>query len=179
MKAPTLETERLRLRAQEIGDFENSAAMWGDPGVAVFLGGKPSTREESWNRMLRQAGLWALTGVGSWAVTDKAGGAYLGEIGFLTLKRDIAPRIEGYPELGWVMAKAAHGKGFATEAVRAALAWGDANIPSRRFTCIIAPGNAASLGVARKTGFVEFARSVYHDDPVVMLERIAPVVIPG
>ena len=172
MKAPTLETERLRLRAQEIADFDNSAAIWGDAEVTTFLGGKPSTREESWSRFLRHAGIWALTGVGSWAVTEKATGAYLGEIGFLTLKRDMEPRIEGYPELGWVMAKAAHGKGYASEAVRAALAWGDANIANKRFTCIIHPDNAASLNVARKSGFVEFARGVYHDEPIVCLERV-------
>ena len=70
------------------------------------------------------------------------------------------------------MAKAAHGKGYATEAVRAALTWGDANLANKRFTCIIDPGNTASLGVARKTGFVEFARTTYHNEPIVMLEQV-------
>ena len=172
MKAPTIETERLRLRAQEIGDFDNSTALWQDPEVTVFLGGQPSSREDCWNRMLRQAGNWALTGVGQWLVEEKHSGQFLGEIGFLTLKRDIEPRIEGYHELGWVMAKAAQGKGYATEAVRAALAWGDANIANKRFTCIIAPANAASLGVARKCGFVEFARGTYKGEPIVCLERV-------
>ncbi|MBV9541891.1 MAG: GNAT family N-acetyltransferase, partial [Alphaproteobacteria bacterium] len=104
MRAPTLETARLRLRAHEIADFENAAAMWADPEVMRFLAnGKPQTREDSWNRMMRQAGDWALNSIGSWMVEDKHSEAFLGEVGFLTLKREIEPRIEGYPELGWVL----------------------------------------------------------------------------
>ncbi len=171
-EAPTLETERLRLRAHEISDFENSAATWGDPVVMRFLGGKPNTREEAWMRMLRHAGTWALTGIGQWLVEDKHSGTFLGEIGFLTLKRDIEPSIEGFPEVGWVMARAAHGKGYATEAVRAALAWGDTNIANKRFICIISPQNTASLGVAAKSGFREFARTNYKGEPIVQLERV-------
>jgi RimJ/RimL family protein N-acetyltransferase len=36
------------------------------------------------------------------------------------------PSLGSAPEAGWVMAPRAHGKGYATEAVRAALAWADA-----------------------------------------------------
>ncbi|MBV9419217.1 MAG: GNAT family N-acetyltransferase [Alphaproteobacteria bacterium] len=173
MRAPTLETARLRLRAHKIADFENAAAMWADPEVMRFLAnGKPQTREDSWNRMMRQAGDWALNSIGSWMVEDKHSEAFLGEVGFLTLKREIEPRIEGYPELGWVLNTAAHGKGIATEAVRAALAWGDAHIANKRYTCIIAPENAPSLGVARKCGFVEYTRGVYRNETIVMLERV-------
>jgi RimJ/RimL family protein N-acetyltransferase len=178
-RAPTIETSRLRLRAQAVSDFENSYALWSDPEVTVFLGRQPATREDCWNRMLRQAGNWALSGTGQWLVEEKASGQFLGEIGFLTLKRDIEPSIEGFPELGWVLAKAAQGKGYATEAVTAALAWGDANLANKRFTCIIAPENTASLGVARKTGFVEFARSTYKTEPIVMLERVRPSASSG
>ena len=56
--APTLETERLRLRAHTLADFDNCAAMAMDPEVMRFLGGKPNTREECWMRMLRQSGMW-------------------------------------------------------------------------------------------------------------------------
>ena len=169
--APTLETPRLRLRAHRHADFDNCAAMAADPVVMRFLGGKPNTREECWMRMLRHAGFWALTGMGSWIVETKDG-EFIGEIGFLWLKREIEPSIEGFPEMGWVTTAAAHGKGYASEAVAAALAWGDANLPHTRYTCIIDPDNAASLGVARKAGFVEYARGVYKDEPTVFLERV-------
>jgi RimJ/RimL family protein N-acetyltransferase len=171
MNAPTLQSPRLRLRAHARDDFDNCAAMAADPAVMHFLGGKPNTREECWNRMLRQAGFWALTGMGNWIVETRDG-EFIGEIGFLWLKRDIEPSIEGFPEMGWVAAASAHGKGYASEAVTAALAWGDAHLPFKRFTCIIHPDNAASLNVARKAGFVEYARGIYHNDPILMLERV-------
>jgi RimJ/RimL family protein N-acetyltransferase len=44
--APILETDRLRLRAHTAEDFAASAAMWGDPDVTRFIGGRPFTREE-------------------------------------------------------------------------------------------------------------------------------------
>ena len=64
---------------------------------------------------------------------------------------------EGLPELGWVLATRVHGKGYATEAVRAAIAWGDANIRSSgsglgRTVCIIHPEHARSIRVAEKCG---------------------------
>jgi RimJ/RimL family protein N-acetyltransferase len=171
MKAPTLETERLWLRAHTPADFDNCAALWAEPQVVRFLGGKPNTREDCWMRMLRHAGMWSFMGIGSWLVETK-GGEFVGEIGFLWLKRDIQPSIEGFPEVGWILHPSAHGKGYASEAVGGALAWGDANLAHKRFTCIIHPDNAASLNVARKTGFAEYTRGVYHNEPIVMLERV-------
>ena len=123
-------------------------------------------------RLMRNAGNWALMGYGSWLVEEKGGGTFVGEIGFMTLIRDIVPSLEGYPEIGWVVAPRAHGKGYATEAVRAALAWSDANIAEPRTTCIISPENAPSLGVAAKCGFTEFARTSFRGEPTVMLERL-------
>jgi RimJ/RimL family protein N-acetyltransferase len=82
------------------------------------------------------------------------------------------PRIEGFPEVGWITNARAHGHGYASEAVAAALKWGDANLPFKRFTAIIHPDNAASLNVARKAGFVEYVRGIYKDEPIVCLERV-------
>ncbi|HWG85795.1 MAG TPA: GNAT family N-acetyltransferase, partial [Deinococcales bacterium] len=75
-----------------------------------------------------------------------------------------------------VLAPWAHGRGFATEAVRAALAWADRNVVGQpggpaRVVCIISPGNAASLRVAAKCGFRETARGTYKGDEVLVLER--------
>jgi RimJ/RimL family protein N-acetyltransferase len=175
MTAPVIETERLRLRGHCAADFNNSVGLWSDPRVVRFIGGKPNTREECWMRLLRHAGNWALMGYGSWVVEEKHSGAFAGEIGFMSLKREIAPVIEGFPEVGWVIAPSFHGKGYATEAMRAALGWGDAHIAAARTICIIAPQNAPSLGVAAKCGFREFARTQYKGDATAMLERLARV----
>jgi RimJ/RimL family protein N-acetyltransferase len=169
--APTIETPRLRLRAHALDDYEASAAMWGNAIVTRHIGGRPSTKPQSWGRMLNYAGLWSMLGYGYWAVEERATGVLVGEVGFADFKRDIAESMRGAPEVGWVFVLSAHGKGYATEAVRAANAWGDANLASVRTVCMIAPENTASIRVAEKCGFVPFERSTYHDRAAVFFER--------
>jgi RimJ/RimL family protein N-acetyltransferase len=168
---PILETERLRLRAHRLEDFVHSAAMWADARITEHIGGKPQSEEESWTRFLRYAGHWSVMGFGYWVVEEKASGNFLGEVGFADYKRDIQPSLKGVPEIGWVLAARAHGQGFATEAVRAAVAWGDEYFPSKRTACIIAPENVASVRVADKCGYREFQRTTYKGKPALMLER--------
>ena len=68
---PVLTTARLVMRGHRPSDLDASAAMWGDDAVGRHIGGKPSTREESWSRLLRYAGLWALLGFGYWLVEER------------------------------------------------------------------------------------------------------------
>jgi RimJ/RimL family protein N-acetyltransferase len=170
---PVIETERLRLRGHRIEDMDACASMWGDPVVARFIGGRPSTREEVWARLLRYAGLWALLGYGYWAVEDKADGGFVGDVGFADFKRDIEPSMEGMPEIGWALSPRVHGRGYATEAVAAALAWGDRRFDARPTVCIIDPENLASIGVAKKSGFKELAHTAYKGEPTIMYRRTA------
>jgi RimJ/RimL family protein N-acetyltransferase len=167
---PTLETERLCLRAHSIGDFEQCAAMWADPKVTQHILARPQTEEESWSRLLRYAGHWALLGFGYWIIVEKQNGKFVGEAGFADYKREIRPSLKDVPEIGWVLASGAHGKGFATEVVKEITAWGDSHFqtPTR---CIISPDNIASLRVAAKCGYREIVRTTYHGHPTLVLER--------
>jgi len=70
-----------------------------------------------------------------------------------------------------VLASHAHGRGFATEALTAALQWIDGHIDSDRTVCIINPANAPSIGVAKKCGFLEERRSLYNGRDVIVFER--------
>lgn len=168
---PILETERLRLRGHRLEDFVHSAAMWADAKVTKHIGGQPLSEEESWTKFLRYVGHWSLMGFGYWVVEERASGNFLGEIGFADYKRDIQPSLKEVPEIGWVLAAHAHGKGFATEAVRAAVAWGDTHFHSQRTVCIIAPENLPSIRVAEKCGYQEFQRTTYKGKPALMFER--------
>ena len=145
--------------------------MWADPEVTRHIGGTPLTETEAWTRFLRYAGHWAVMGFGYWAVEEKGSGAFAGDVGFADYKREIGPSIKGEAEIGWVLAGPVHGRGYATEAVRAALAWGDAHFHGARTVCIIGPENLASLRVAAKCGFREYARTMYKGGPVILLER--------
>lgn len=170
---PTLETARLRLRAPSLKDFPDSLAMWRDEGVARHTTGRPATPEEAWARLLRYVGHWCLIGYGYWVVERIADGAYVGEVGFADFHRDITPALDPAPEAGWVLSPAAHGQGYATEAVAAALAWRDRALPHGPTSCIIAPENTASRRVAAKLGFVEIGQASYHGDPTLVLRRAA------
>jgi RimJ/RimL family protein N-acetyltransferase len=167
---PTLETERLILRGHRAEDFAAYAKMWAEPEVTRFITGKPCTEEESWARFMRAFGHWALLGFGFWSIHLKDG-TRIGEAGFLDVKRDLVPSLEGIPEIGWSLMSAVHGRGYASEAVGAALAWGEARFCKRRFACIISPQNAPSLKLAAKMGFREAARTTYHGEPITVLYR--------
>ncbi|MEI9886017.1 MAG: GNAT family N-acetyltransferase [Rhizomicrobium sp.] len=171
LNVPVVETERLILRAPRREDFPSYAAMWADPEVTRFIAAVPLSEEEAWARFMRAFGHWALLGYGFWTVEEKDSGARLGELGFLDVRRDIVPALDGIPEVGWALCRAAQGKGYATEGVRGALAWGENRFGKMRFACLIAPDNKPSLGVAAKTGFKEAVRTTYKGDPAVMLYR--------
>ncbi len=168
---PTVETDRLILRGHRLDDFADSLALWTDPESVRFIGGKPSTQEEVWARMLRYAGHWLLLGFGYWVVTDKVTGRFVGEVGFGNFKRDIEPSLDGMPEIGWVLAGDQHGRGYATEAAQAAIAWGETHFGPVRTACIIAPENGPSIRVAEKCGYREFRRTTYKDQPTIMFTR--------
>jgi RimJ/RimL family protein N-acetyltransferase len=55
--APVLATERLVLRRHRRDDFEPCLAMWSDPAVTRYIGGKPFAADEIWGKILRYAGL--------------------------------------------------------------------------------------------------------------------------
>lgn len=171
MTVPVIETARLILRGHQLDDFDSLAAMWGDPVVARFIGGRPSTRDESWARLTRYVGHWALLGFGYWAVEVKGEGRYIGDVGFADWKRDIVPSLDGMPESGWAFAASAHGRGIASEAVAAALQWGDKHFAGKTTTCIISPENTASIRVAEKVGYREFCRADFKGAATIQYRR--------
>jgi RimJ/RimL family protein N-acetyltransferase len=167
--APRLETDRLVLRAHSRDDFEASAAMWGDAAVARFIGGVPSTREASWSRLMRYFGMWPLAGCGYWVVALKDGG-FIGEVGLADFQRALDPHPGRMPEAGWAFAPQFHGKGYAAEAVAAALAWGEANLGRKSF-CMIDPANAPSIAVAQRVGFDAGHEASYAGKPTRVFLR--------
>lgn len=166
---PTLETERLTLRPHRLDDFAAHAALWADEDVVRFITGVPSTREQSWSRMLRIAGMWHHMGFGFLAIVERESGQFIGEAGFLEARREMEPSIEGTMELGWALMPSVHGRGYATEALTALIGWAEVHFPARPMTCIISPENPASLRVAAKLGFRETARTQYNGEVIQFL----------
>ncbi len=138
-----------------------------------YITGRPLTREEVWSRLLRHAGHWQWLGFGYWALEEKSSGECIGELGFADYQREIEPSVSGTPELGYSLAAPAQRKGYATEALAAAIAWGDERFATARTVCLVNPANAVSLRMAAKCGYREFARGRYKGEITVMLERFA------
>ncbi len=151
---PTLMTDRLILRGHTMADFDDSLAMWTHPGVIRFIGGRASSAQEVWQRLLRYAGMWAMLGYGYWVITDRTDGRFLGEAGLADMKREISPPLGNVPESGWALDPAVHGRGLAGEAMRAVLDWADAALDQPATCCIIDPANTASTQLAGKLGYL-------------------------
>jgi RimJ/RimL family protein N-acetyltransferase len=166
---PVLETARLTLRGHRVTDLDDSLALWSDPAVTRYISGKPSGREDVWARLLRYVGHWMVAGYGLWHVRERATDRFVGEAGLAGFQRDIAFSFDGAPEAAWVLASWSHGRGYATEAMTAVLAWSAAAHP--RTVCIISPANLPSLRVAAKLGYREIGRADYRGNEVIVFER--------
>jgi RimJ/RimL family protein N-acetyltransferase len=170
MNIPSLETERLILRGFRREDFAAVYELWSDPRTVRLMGMQAMTEEECWAKFLRSVGAWQVNGFGFWAVEEKASRRYVGELGFLNAKRAIEPPLP-VPEVGWSFSNAVHGRGYASEALTAAIRWGEEHFGHVRFSAIIGHENEPSLKLAQKFGFKEAARTTYKDHPTIVLYR--------
>jgi RimJ/RimL family protein N-acetyltransferase len=175
MSAPILETERLILRPHRVEDLDDVAAMWADPEVVRHITGTPSTHSESWGRLLRYIGHWQALGFGYWAVEARDDGRFLGEVGFADYRREIEPSLGGVPEAGWVFASAAHGQGYASEAVQRMHQWADEVTGWTETVCIFDPEHIVSQNLARKAGYEISGEAVYMGQPTLVMRRISSV----
>jgi RimJ/RimL family protein N-acetyltransferase len=110
-------------------------------------------------------------GFGYWLLEEKATGRFVGEAGFSDFKRDMTPSFDGAPEHGWAIAPWAQGKGYATEAGLAALAWARDHFGRRDVVCMIAPDNTASIRLAERLGYREYGRNTFRGDPNILFRR--------
>lgn len=169
--APRLETERLTLRHFREDDLDAYAETMGNPEVMRHLGSDPLSREESWRRLLSGAGFWSVTGIGVWAVERRADQCMIGHVGFFDFHRDMEPSIEGEPEMGWIFSPDGQGRGLATEAGLAALAWFDRSFGPVTIPAIIAPENMPSIRLAERLGFERVDDAIYRGEAIALFRR--------
>lgn len=147
-----MKTERLTLRALEEGDGSLLAELYSDPEVARYVGGNALDRVASERQAQRFASVWDQRGYGQSIVCDRTTGAVIGRVG-------LHPWEEwAEVELGWVLARSHQGRGLAQEAARAWLDWGRRKEIAPALTAVIQRGNAASIRLAERLGFL-LARS--------------------
>ena len=172
--APRIETGRLVLREVRAPDYEDVHRIWTDPDNVAFVGGKPSTPMQSWRRIVNSAGMWPVLNYGYWALEEKASGEFLGLVGFADFHRDEPEGFSGDPEIGYVIDKSVHGKGYGTEAMAACMDWMDSHHPGCRTICMIEPNNTASMRIAERLGYKTYGEGMIDGTTVDLLERIIP-----
>lgn len=127
-------------------DLDPYAEMCADAEVMRYLASNPATRPEAWRNMAMMIGHWYLRGYGMWAVEEKTTGELVGRVGCW--------KPEAWPgfEIGWTLRSGFWGRGFATEAARAALAYAFNELNQSHVISLIHPENAASIRVAERIG---------------------------
>lgn len=148
MPPVTLETPRLLLRPWREEDKAPFAALNADPEVMKYF---PACldREESDALAARMTGLILREGWGFWAVERKEGGRFIGTVGL--------NRVEGLPfaplvEVGWRLDRPFWGRGYATEAARAAMDFAWQRLGEKELVAFTAVLNEPSQGVMRRLG---------------------------
>ena len=166
-----IEAARLVLRTYRKEDFEALLEITSDPATFRFSERGPMGSEETWARLLRNIGHWAVLGHGLFAVEEKLSGRFIGEAGLADFRRGLGDRFDAAPEASWTIAPAEHNRGYATEAMAAALGWAEERLGVRRTVCLIHVQNGPSLRVAEKLGYRPFERCDYKGYPALLLER--------
>ena len=164
-------SERLILTPTAVSDFDDCHAARTDPDVMHFIGG-PAASEDTWLKLLRNIGHWSAFGHGLFTVRERHGGRYVGDVGLATFFRDLGADFDPFPEAAWVLARSAHGKGYASEAVQAAHDWFFERREKVRTVCIINPENLPSVRVAERIGYRPFNEATYKGSTVTMFERL-------
>ena len=141
---PTIETDRLILRAPAASDFDAMCDFYASER-ATYVGGQMKP-EQVWRHLATETGHWQLLGYGRWMVDEKSTGKVAGNIGLWN------PHGWPEPEIGWDLFEGFGGKGYATEAAIAARTYAYDVLGWETAISLVAPENHASRKVAKRMG---------------------------
>lgn len=148
-----IETPRLIIRTWKAADRDDFVRITSDPEVTRYVHhGEPYTDEEVDGFFERQALQLSETGVCMGALVEKESDRVIGIAGTQPLGTT------GHLEIGWILEQACWGRGYATEAGAAAMAYVLETLARPRVVAIIHPDNEPSKRVAARLGMRHDAR---------------------
>lgn len=148
----TIETPRLLLRQWRAEDLEPFAELNADPRVMEYFPALLS-RQESDQLAKRIEGKITDKGWGFWAVSLRETDEFIGFIGLNDIDHTSFPTpFTPCVEIGWRLAFAHWGKGYATEGAKAALAYGFETLQLPEIVAFTAVLNQRSQAVMKKIG---------------------------
>ncbi len=160
---PTLETPRLRLRPFHDSDLPGLAALCADPDVMRYF---PETMDRPAAEALAQRIRlhFDTHGFGPWSVSVVGGPRYVGFVGLMVplFEAHFTPCVEA----GWRLSRGVWGQGYATEAARAALAFGFETLGLAEIVAMTVPANIRSRRVMERLGMTRNPEDDF-DHPVL------------
>lgn len=167
IRPPVLLTERLRLRPREALDLDANLAMDLDPEVHrfVYIHGPPDpiVHRRELERQIDQG--WPAPDGALWVVEERDRPGFLGWCAVFPLQ------LTGQIELGYRYARAAWGRGIATEAGRAVLRHAFDELEIDPIVGVTHPDNRPSRHVLHKLGF-RYQGLAWHYDTHLTFYRL-------
>jgi ribosomal-protein-alanine N-acetyltransferase len=160
-----IETERLLLRPLEARDVEPMLAVYGDAEVMRFIPGGVLDAAATARVLSSYVRAQETRGFAVWGVVLKSSGRLIGDAGFNVFAAT------GEPELGYSLARAAWGHGYASEAARGCLDAAFAHLACARVLALVDVDNDASQRVAERIGMARLETIDAHGRPHVLFER--------
>jgi RimJ/RimL family protein N-acetyltransferase len=150
---PSLRTERLLLRRWKPADRRAFAALNADPAVMEFFP-RSLTPGESDAFAERADAAFERGGFGLFAVEEIGGAPFVGFVGLNAFTAEEPSPLPFAPgvEVGWRLARAVWGQGYAPEAARACLAFGFGQLGLEEIVSFTSVVNERSQQVMRKIG---------------------------
>ena len=167
-----LRTARFELWQPRVGDVPGLVELIAAEETRRFLGPADPSARAQFEKLLKNAGCWALYGYGTFHVRRPGDDAIVASCGVFHSLRGFGQGMDDVAEAGWIVHRDHWGQGVAGEVMRAALAWFDAVHGPRRIAAMIEDGHAASLRVAASLGFVPYGRQDDEDATLILLERL-------
>ena len=169
-----LTTKRLRLRAWEERDLAPFAALNADPLVMAHFP-KCLDRAESDAFVARIRDHFARHGFGLWAVEVPGVTGFAGFVG-LSVPAFQAP-FTPCVEIGWRLAAACWGHGYATEAARAAVAFGFNELGVKEIVSFTVPANLPSRRVMERLDMTRTPADDFEHPNLPLGHKLRPHVL--
>ncbi|MGH3449339.1 MAG: GNAT family N-acetyltransferase [Haloechinothrix sp.] len=168
-----LTTDRLVIRDWSVDDAEAAQAIYGSPDVTHWLTpAMDQVGDPAAMRSVLQAWQEAQPNLtpprGRWAIHERSGGAVVGGLAIRLL-----PPYEEDLELSWHLRPEAWGKGYATEASRALIAWAFTQDVDELFA-VARPNNVRAIATAKRLGMTWVGETTKYYDLRMQVYRVRP-----
>lgn len=151
-----IETERLILREIVASDVQRMFLLDSNQDVMKYLGAKTlTTPHESLQTIEKIRKQYRETGIGRWAVIEKKSDLLIGWSG-LKLLTESVNNFKNVYEIGYRFLPESWGKGYATEAGKAVLEYGFAQMNlDKIYACAVIENQGSNVILKDKLGFAE------------------------